>query len=382
MKIALVQDGLMCQAGGEQVARCFHLAFPDAPLYTMCYQPHLTFPEFQSCDVRPSWLQHIAKTDDTMKRLFFPLGVMAMKSQDLTEYDVVLMSSTHSSKYVKVSKDALVLNHCFTPFRLAWDPTSYAEYARSSGIKRRIFDVVLSILRKIDYEAAQRTDYYLTTTEEVAERIRRYYGIKNEIEIIPSPIKAHNFHVSTGPKDYYLIVSRLEYYKKVDLVIEAFNRLGYPLVVVGKGLKAAEIKAMAGPNITFLSGLSDAELADVYANCKAFLLPQHEDFGLTALEANASGRPVIAYGAGGVLKTQIPVKDDPSRATALFFGEQTVDSLIDAVRRYELIQDDFDPYFIRRHAEQFDEAQFIERIREYVHTKYESHKKMAKRILS
>jgi len=367
----------MCQGGGEQVARCFHLAFPEAPIYTQCYQPHLTFPEFRSCDIRPTWLQRIAKTDNTMKRLFFPFGIIAMKQQDLTEFDVVLMSSTHCAKYVKVAKDALVINYCFTPFRLAWDPTSYAEYAQSTGIKKVVFDQVLSIMRQIDYQAAQRPNHYLAMTEETAGRLRKHYGVKNAINIISPPVNARNFHVSNKPKDYYLVVSRLEYYKKVDLVVEAFNRLGYPLVVVGKGLRADEIKAMAGPNIAFRSGLSAEELAEVYANCKALVFPQHEDYGLTPLEANASGRPVIAYGVGGVLTTQIPVsgESDPAKATALLFDEQTVDSLIDAVSQFERLQDQFDPHFIRHHAESFDEPLFIEKIREFVLTKYQEHQR-------
>ena len=132
MNIALVQDGLMCRAGGEQVALCFHKAFPDAPIFTQCYQPELTFPEFKECDIRTSWLQKFVKTDDAMKKVFFPFGIWAMQSHDLTEYDVILMSGTHCAKYVKVRPDSLVISYSFTPFRLAWDPISYAQYAESS----------------------------------------------------------------------------------------------------------------------------------------------------------------------------------------------------------------------------------------------------------
>lgn len=360
----------MCRAGGEQVARCFHLAFPDAPIYTQCYRPELTFPDFADCDVRPSWLQRIATTDDQMKKLFFPFGVMAMKAQDVTAYDVVLMSSTHCAKYVRLSPTALVINYCHTPFRLAWDPESYAQYANAGPLKRKAFDLVLSYLRRLDYETAQRPDYYLCNTEEMAGRVRQYYGVKKPVTVINPPVNVRNFYVSDKPKGYYLVVSRLEYYKKVDLVIDAFNRLGYPLIIVGKGMQADEIKARAGSNIQFLSGLSAAELADVYANCRAFIFPQHEDYGITPLEANAAGRPVLAYGAGGVLTTQIPVGDDPSRATAIYFPEQTVDSLTTAIEQFERVEPYFDPQFIRRHAEQFDESQFIQKIRSFVNEKY------------
>ncbi|QJW92190.1 glycosyltransferase [Spirosoma taeanense] len=363
----------MCRAGGEQVALCFHKAYPDAPIYTQCYQPHLTFPEFQGCDIRTTWLQRFVRTDDTMKKLFFPLGVMAMQSHDLTEYDVVLMSGTHCAKYVKVNPRALVISYSFTPFRLAWNPESYAQYAESGWAVRKVFDMVLKRLRSIDFRAAQRPNHFVAMTDETADRLRESYQLNGKIEIINPPVNATNFYVSNKPKSYYLVVSRLEYYKKVDLVIEAFNQLGYPLIVVGKGLQADEIKAMASENVTFKSGLSAEELAELYANCRAFIFPQHEDYGITPLEANAAGRPVIAYGRGGVLATQIPVSDDPAQATALFFDEQTVESLVEAIRQFEPIQHRFDSAFIRQHAEQFDETHFIDQIREFVGRKYREH---------
>lgn len=375
MKIALVQDGLMCRAGGEQVALCFHKAFPEAPIYTQCYQPHLTFPEFKTCDIRTSWLQRLVKTDEAMKALFFPLGVWAMQSHDLTAFDVVLMSGTHCAKYVKVRPDALVISYSFTPFRLAWDPTSYAQYVEAGPVKRRVFDRVLRYLRAVDFRFGQRPNHYVAMTEETANRIRQAYQVKKEISLINPPVNTQNFYVSQRPKRHFLVVSRLEYYKKVDLVVEAFNRLGYPLVVVGKGVKADEIKARANPNITFLSGLSAQELADVYADCRAFIFPQHEDYGITPLEANAAGRPVIAYQAGGVLTTQVPVTDDPARATALFFQSQTVEDLIGAVQQFERLEPRFDSTFIRAHAESFDEITFIEKIRRFVFNAHAQHQK-------
>lgn len=375
MKIALVQDWLMCRGGGEQVALSFHKAFPSAPIYTQCYQPHLTFPEFKGADIRTTWLQPIAKSDNLMKKLFFPLGIWAMESLDVTDYDVVLMSGTHCAKYVKVSPDALVISFNFTPFRIAWNPESYAQYIEAGPVKKRLLDTVLQYLRNVDSEHGRRPDYYIGMTDETAERLRTTYEVHNPIEIINPPVNADKFHVSDKPKDYFLVVSRLEYYKKVDLVIDAFNELGYPLVVVGKGLQADEIKARAKSNVTFLSGLSAQELAEVYAGCRAFIFPQHEDYGITPLEANAAGRPVIAYGAGGVLATQLPVQQDVGKATALFFAEQTLGSLIEAVKTFETIEHEFDSGFIRKHAEQFDEPLFISRIQNFVRTKWASFNK-------
>lgn len=381
MKIALVQDGLMCRAGGEQVALCFHKAFPDAPIYTQCYQPNLTFPEFQNCDIRTSWLQRISKTDNAMKNLFFPLGIWAMQSHDLTDFDIILMSGTHCAKYVKVKPDALVVSYSFTPFRLAWEPSSYAQYTEAGPVKKLAFDMVLKYLRSVDFRFGQRPNYYIAMTDETSQRLRQAYRLIKSITIINPPVNTQNFYVSDKPKDYFLVVSRLEYYKKVDLVVEAFNKLGYPLVVVGKGVQADEIKAQANSNITFMSGLSAKELADVYAGCRAFIFPQHEDYGITPLEANAAGRPVIAYEAGGVLTTQIPVSDDPAHATALFFKNQTVDDLLAAVKQYELIEHRFDPNFIRKHAEAFDESNFINKIRQFVIEKYAQNQRPAAMII-
>ncbi|AQG82591.1 glycosyl transferase group 1 [Spirosoma montaniterrae] len=307
-----------------------------------------------------------------MKNLFFPFGIWAMQSHDLTEYDVIVMSGTHCAKYVKVRPDALVISYSFTPFRLAWEPTSYAQYAQAGSVKKGIFDLVLNYLRDVDFKYGQRPNHYVAMTDETAQRLRQTYKVDKPIKIINPPVNADKFYVSDRVKDYFLVVSRLEYYKKVDLVVEAFNQLGYPLVIVGKGVQADEIKAAAGKNITFMSGLSAQELADVYAGCRAFIFPQHEDYGITPLEANAAGRPVIAYNAGGVLTTQVSVSvhNSPEKATALLFTEQTVDSLIAAVKQFERIEDQFNSVYIRQHAEQFDESLFIKRIQDFVHEKY------------
>ena len=360
----------MCRGGAEQVTLSFHRAFPKAPLFTLCYQPHLTYPEFQACDIHTSWLQPVAKTDAIMKRLYFPFGIWAMSQLDLTRFDVVLISSTHCGKYIKVSDTALVINYCHTPFRLIWEPESYAQYLNAGAVRRKCFDIVINYLRKVDLKAAQRSDYYIANTKETAERIHKTYSPSQPVSVINPPVNVHNFVVSEVPKTYFLLVSRLEYYKKVDLVIEAFNQLGYPLIIVGKGVQGDTLRTMAKPNITFMSGLSAQELAAVYAGCRAFLVPQHEDYGITPLEANASGRPVIAYRAGGVLTTQLPATANASRATALFFNEQTVPAQVEAVKQFEQIEDQFDSGFIRRHAEAFDEQPFIEQIKQFVLNKY------------
>jgi len=364
MKVAIVQDELIRRAGGERIGLCFHYAFPEAPVYTLAYRADDTFNEFKECDVRTSWFDKIIKNEADLRKLFFPLGVIAMKMLDLTEYDVVIQSGTHCSKYVKVDKDAIVITYCYTPFRLAWNPKSYIEYLSAKGLKKIAYDITVNILRKIDKQAAKRTDFFIAMTKETSERIRVSYEVKNEIKIIPPPVNVDTFFVSDAIEDYYFLLSRLEYYKKVDLVVNAFNKTGKKLIIVGKGSQENDLKKMAGPNITFLKALPYDEVARLYSKCKAFLMPQHEDYGITPLEANASGRPVIAYAKGGVLETMVPFTGDAKKCTALFFYEQTEESLINAIETFEKL--DFDPQFIRKHSEKVDEAIFIDKIKEFV----------------
>lgn len=371
MKIAIIHDHLTCKAGGEQVALTFHRAFPEAPIYTMAYNADATFPEFKTCDIRTSWFQRISKQESTLKKLFFPLGILAMRSLYLDEYDVVLISGTHCGKYVRVSPKTLVVSYCYTPFRLAWNPTSYSEYANARGVKKYVFEKVVNILRKIDWKYAQRTDFFVAMTQETKERILDAYSPKNEVTIINPPVNnLSNYAISAKPKAYYLLVSRLEYYKKVDLAISVFNKLDTPLIIVGKGSKELELKAMAEKTkVEFRQNLSTQELADLYSSCKAFIFPQYEDYGLTALEANAAGRPVIGFNKGGVLDTQIPYMDRNQPATAILFDEQTEESLTNAIREFEKVEEAFNPSFIRIHAESFGEEQFIKRIRDFIDNK-------------
>jgi glycosyltransferase involved in cell wall biosynthesis len=236
----------------------------------------------------------------------------------------------------------------------------------AKGLNKVAFDFVIKTLRKIDYRAAQRSNHFIAMTAETKERIRNAYNYQKDIPLIKPPVNCKAFYVSATVEDYYLVVSRLESYKKVDLVVEAFNMLGYRLIIVGKGSQEAELKRVAKENIEFKSGLSSEEIARLYTHCKALIFPQHEDYGIAPLEANASGRPVIAYGKGGVLDTMIPLthKQDASTSTGVFFYKQDVDNLITAIHQFERVK--FDPLFIRKHAESFDESKFVEKIQWYV----------------
>lgn len=370
MKIAIVQDELVRRGGAEQVTLSFHKAFPDAPIYTLSYNPENTYPEFKTCDIKTSWFGKYIKHEDNVKRLFFPLGIIAMKQLYLKGYDVVLQSTTHCAKYVKTTPGTLVITYCHTPFRLAWRPDSYEQVREAGFLKKKLYNAVTGILRKVDRASAAKSDWFLTNALGVVPRIKKAYNPEKDVTVINPPVKCRNFYVSESPGDYYLVVSRFEPYKKVDLAVQAFNRLPEKkLIIVGKGSMESSLKKMAGDNITFLSGVSTAELSRLYAECKALIFPQLEDYGITPLEANASGRPVIAYGEGGVNDTMIPLNGDPAKATSVFFKEQTVDALLKAIRRFEELT--FDPVFIRSHAESFDEQQFVDKIKAFVADKYQ-----------
>ncbi len=369
MKIAIIHDELVRKGGAEQVVLSFHKAFPDAPIYTLCYNAEKTYPEFALCNIKTSWFGRFVKDEFNLKRFFFPFGIWAMQHLNLKDYDVILQSTTHCSKYVNVKPGTLVITYCHTPFRLVWRAETYEEVTNAGVWKRNMYDLVISMLRNIEKKSAKKTDWFITNSKEVVPRIVSAYGPEKEVTIINPPVKCRNFYVSENVEDYYLVVSRFEPYKKVDMVVNAFNKMpGKKLVIVGRGSMGKELKRIAGGNIVFLDGLSLEKLADCYAKCKAFIFPQLEDYGITPLEANASGRPVIAFGQGGVLDTMLPVNDgDSMKATAVFFEKQTVESLSAAIEHFETLH--FDPQFIRQHAETFDESHFVKKIKNFVEEK-------------
>ncbi len=369
MKIAIVHDNLVCKGGAEQVALSFHNAFPKAPVYTLCYDSKNTYPEFKDCEVKTSWFGKFIHSEKNSKRFYFPLGILAMQQLDVSGYDVVLQSTTHCAKYIKTNPNALIITYCHNPFRLVWSTESYDKVFNSGFAKKFVYNIVINFLKGVDKSFADKTNWFITNSREVLPRIKAAYHPKNEVTIINPSVKCKNFYLTGTTGDYYLIVSRFEAYKKVDMVIDTFIDMpDKQLVVVGKGSMETEIKKKSGPNITFLSGLNSEELAGVYANCKAFIFPQLEDYGITPLEANASGRPVIAYGKGGVLETMIPYEGDSLKSTAVFFNQQTKESLTNAVKLFQTLE--FDPAFIRHHAESFDEGAFVSKIRQFVMGKY------------
>lgn len=238
----------------RKIKRCE--AFPDATIYTLSYNPETTFPEFKSCNIITSWFGKYIKDEKNLKRFFFPFGILAMLQMHLKGYDVVLQSTTYCSKYVKVDPGTLILTYCHTPFRLLWRADSYKEIVNSGIIKKKLFNAAIKMLRKFDKKYADKTDWFVTNAREVVPRIIEAYHPKNKVPIINPPVKCQNFYVSDEPGEYYLVVSRFEPYKKVDLVINVFNEMqDKKLVIVGMGSMEGELKEKAGKNVTFLSRL-------------------------------------------------------------------------------------------------------------------------------
>jgi glycosyltransferase involved in cell wall biosynthesis len=349
LKVALVHEWLTTLGGSERVVLALSKIFPGAPVFTSVYDRDRLPAEFHALDVRPSFLQKIPGATKRHQALL-PLMPLAFEQHDLRGFDLVISSHHACAKGVITDADALHLSYVHTPMRYAWDLT--LEYqATLSPAKRLLAAPLLHYLRAWDIASSLRVDHYLANSKLVAGRIAKHY--RREATVVHPPIRVADFTPAPA-EDHYLVVSRLVPYKRVDLAIEAANRTGAKLRVVGDGPLYKELSALAGPTVELLGNLSDEAVRAEYGRCKAFLFPGFEDFGLTPLEAMASGKPVIAFGRGGALETVV------DGVTGLFFAEQTAESLIGAMARFEAAS--FSPEAIRRHAGTYDEAVFAEAI--------------------
>lgn len=360
MKIALVHDYLVQYGGAERVLENFCEMFPDAPVFTLVYDEGLTHGAFRGRRIHTSFLQKIPFTS-SHHRAFPLLMPIAIESLDLRDYDVVLSDSASYAKGVLTGTDTLHITYCHTPMRYAWDDCHrHMREFDYSRITRRFMPFGMSYLRLWDRISADRPDIYIANSRFVAGRIRKYYG--REAEVVHPPVNLDSFHVAESYGDYFLAVGRALPYKRFDILIEAFNRLGLPLKIIGKGPEIDNLKKSAKSNIEFLGYLRDEEASGYYARAKALIFPSEEDFGITPLEAMASGRPVIAYRSGGALETVIPDK------TGVFFSAQSPEDIIAAVKDFH--PEDFDPAEIRRHAEKFDRRIFQQKMRQIIGDRY------------
>ncbi len=345
MRVALVTDWLDSFGGGERVLMELHRMFPDAPVYTTVHDPSRLPSELRGLDVRTSFIQRLPWIRASHLR-FLPLMPLAVERYDLRGYDLVVSMSSACAKGVITGPDTLHVCYCFTPCRYIWD--LYHEYVRGT-LKRMAAAPVAAYLRAWDRSSSARVDRFVAISREVAGRIRKHYG--RDCDIVVPPVEVDRIRPDgRAPDDYYLVVSRLVGYKRVDLAVQAATRLGRRLVVAGSGPELERLRALAGPTVEFRGFTPDDELPHLYARCRAFLFPGFEDFGITPVEAQAAGRPVVAFGRGGAAETVV------DGVTGVLFHEQTVDALCEAMLRLE--QGRWDPAACRRNAELYGSGAF------------------------
>jgi glycosyltransferase involved in cell wall biosynthesis len=355
--IAIVHDYLVDRGGAERVVIALSKAFPSAPIYTSVFNKYKTFEYFSSkkLEIISSYVLNCLLTLVKRREWLAPLILFYFKfiyaqRKKLNRYDLIISSSSAFAIDVRHHNH---LCYCHTPARFIWHNIDYNP--TRDPFKQFCLDILSASFKPFDLSASKKVKRFLTNSKNMQNRIKKCYH--REALIVYPTINVHEFKISTKKKTYFLIVSRLKQYKQVDLAIKVFNELGLPLYIAGVGSEEQKLKALTKENISFLGRVPDAILKELYANCRAFIFPGEEDFGITPLEAQASGRPVIAYGKGGILETVLPDK------TGIFFNEHTISSLKNAVLKFLAKEKIFDAKHIRKHAEKFDEKIFIEKIR-------------------
>lgn len=360
MNIALAHEWLTNYAGSEKVIENIKEIYKEAPIYTTVYNPDNLPKELKNIDVRTTFLQKYKKAR-TNHRMFLPFMPLAWEQFNFNEYDVVLSSSHSCAKGIIAPPSTMHVCYCHSPMRYAWEfYWEYLERENVGKIKKILIPLIMNYIRMWDAISANRVDYFIANSKNVAKRIWKHY--RREADVIHPPVKTSYFNIQDKDEEFFLIVGRLVAYKQVDLAIEAFNELGLPLVVIGSGPQFDYIKSIAKSNIKILGRQPDEVIRDYYAKCRAFIFPGEEDFGITPLEAQASGRPVVAFGKGGALETVV------ENETGLFFAEQTIESLKDAIQKFNHLN--FDKLKIRENALKFDEEIFKKKIKGYIDEKY------------
>jgi glycosyltransferase involved in cell wall biosynthesis len=371
LRIALVHYWWVNRRGGERVLEVLADMFPQADIFTLVLDPKALPPSLRSRKFTTSFLQKIPGIKRHYKKflLLFPLALEQFK---LDEYDLVISSESGPAKGVLTRPHTCHICYCHTPMRYVWDMYhQYRSIAPGGALGRAFYSIVANYVRQWDYVASARVDYYVASSHNAASKIAKYY--RREAEVIHPPVNVSSFSIGTIAEDFYLVVSPLVAYKRVDLAIGACNAMKRRLIVIGQGEAMRALQQTAGPTITFLGYQPDDVVREHYQRCRAFIFPSEEDIGLTPIEAQACGRPVIAFGRGGALETLIgglPTSSfAPESSTGVFFAEQSAESLADAIRFFESIETHFSPAFIRRNAERFDVSRFKSEMGAFINLK-------------
>jgi len=356
MKIALVHDYLIQYGGAERVLECIAEIWPYAPVYTLIYDEEKTHGIFKGKRIYTSFLQNFPYSRKN-HRIFPPLMPPAIEQFDFSQYDIVLSDSSSYAKGIITPPETLHICYCHTPMRYAWDDCQkYIDEFGFPQIVKKIIPFLMNYIRVWDRMSADRVDEYIANSRFVAGRIKKYY--KKDSIVINPPVDIEKFSIDDKKEDYFLMVGRLMTYKRFDIVIEAFNKLNWPLKIIGRGPDEKRLRKIAGPSIEFTGRLSDDELAKTYARAKAFIFPQEEDFGIVAIEAMASGKPIIAFRGGDIIEHAREGRE------ALYFDEQTPEALTEVLQKFN--PDNFDPHKIREKALPFERELFKAKIKNYV----------------
>ncbi|MFC1627475.1 glycosyltransferase [Patescibacteria group bacterium] len=369
MKIALVYDRINKFGGAERVLLALHQIWPQAPIYTAVFNPQ-TANWAKTIKIKPSFLNNfpLAKTHHELYPLLTP---MAFESFNFNKCDIVISITSAEAKAVITQPKTLHLCYCLTPTRYLW--SHQKQYLKSPGlgilnsIAKAVFSLTQQYQKKLDLALASRPDKYIAISNTIAQRIKQYY--QKDSSVIYPPVEFSKFSKSSKQKpkfnNYYLIVSRLTPYKKIDLAIKACNQLKQNLIIVGQGRQLGVLKKLAGPTIKFITNVKDQQLVSLYQNALALIMPQEEDFGIVALEAQSAGIPVIAFKKGGAIETIVNQK------TGIFFKSQTVDSLIKAMKQFTSLT--WDKSTIQSQAKKFDIKIFKKQFLTTVEEQWQKH---------
>lgn len=356
IRIAILHDALVVPAGSERVALKISDLFPEAPIFTSVYLPENTFPEFKLRIIHTLPFSKLVKSERQFKNLY-PLWLAELAFLDLSKFDLVISSANYLAKFIRLTGQTTHVCYLHNPIRFLWKSQVYSKESLPLGaVSQPVINALLPLLQRYDIKKTQKIDHLVTNSKNIAGQIERIYH--RQAEVIYPPVDVNSYPISSTPGDYYLYAGRLISHKRADIAINACKKLNKKLIIAGDGLEREKLQALAEPDVVFTGRVTDQEMKRLYANCRALLFPSNEDFGLIPVEAQACGRPVIAYRSGGALETII------NGETGLFFIEQNESSLIEAIQQFEKMN--FNPERSRENAMIFDTSVFRKRFLNYI----------------
>ena len=364
MKIALVHDWLTDFGGAEQVLLSLHRIWPEAPIYTLVYDKKKMKHYFPQAEIRTSFLQKFPIFFQKRKECLLPFLPTAPETFDLRDFDLVISSSNSFAKGIITKPKTIHISYCHAPMRFVWDwYYNYLKERKVGKIKKIFVLPILHYFRMWDKISADRVNYFIANSKTTAEKINKYYSRDSKVIYPPVDInkpKVKSQKLKTNNKNYFLIVSRLSPYKRIDLAIKAFNKLELPLIIIGEGKQKKDLQKMARKNIKFLGFQPKEKIQQYYQNCRAFIFSGEDDFGITACEAMSFGKPILAYRKGGLTETMI------ESVTGEFFNEPAPELLADGVRRLMKNEKKYNSDEIKKQAEKFSKERFEKEIKEYI----------------